>query len=93
MAPDAPPPAGWYPDPGGTGGRRWWTGSEWSDAVDAAPVEDRDHAALKRGIEQVRAHALDVSVQFDVPRPVKDTWALLGYLRRLPELLDEVDAI
>jgi hypothetical protein len=24
------PPAGWYPDPRGTGGRSYWNGSEWS---------------------------------------------------------------
>ncbi len=23
-------PAGWYPDPGGPSGWRWWTGSEWT---------------------------------------------------------------
>lgn len=24
---------GWYPDPDGTPGERWWTGLEWTDAV------------------------------------------------------------
>lgn len=32
------PIAGWYPDPGGSGGRRYWTGSKWTDHVaPAAP--------------------------------------------------------
>lgn len=25
------PPAGWYSDPGGSGGYRWWDGSRWTD--------------------------------------------------------------
>jgi Protein of unknown function (DUF2510) len=24
-------PAGWYPNPDGTGGQRWWNGEAWSD--------------------------------------------------------------
>jgi hypothetical protein len=33
--PGAPP--GWYPDPAGTPGQRWWDGYAWSDSV-AAPL-------------------------------------------------------
>lgn len=33
--PGAPP--GWYPDPAGSSGQRWWDGYAWSDTV-AAPV-------------------------------------------------------
>jgi hypothetical protein len=31
-------PAGWYPDPGEPGQKRWWDGSAWSDEV-VAPFE------------------------------------------------------
>jgi hypothetical protein len=34
-APGGSPPPGWYPDPGGSGGQRWWDGGNW--AATAAP--------------------------------------------------------
>jgi hypothetical protein len=32
----APAPAGWYPDPSGASGQRWWDGAAWSTAVSPA---------------------------------------------------------
>jgi uncharacterized protein YxjI len=31
-----PPPPGWYPDPSGAAGTRWWDGRGWTDHVQAA---------------------------------------------------------
>lgn len=36
MASSAPKP-GWYPDPAGSGGKRYWTGEQW--AAQAEPAE------------------------------------------------------
>ena len=30
-------PAGWYPDPGGSGAARWWDGTAWGAQLQAAP--------------------------------------------------------
>ncbi|MDQ1542367.1 MAG: hypothetical protein QOK08_5 [Actinomycetota bacterium] len=41
MAESGPPtpaiPAGWYSDPAGSSGTRWWDGAGWTDHVQAAP--------------------------------------------------------
>lgn len=33
------PPAGWYDDPAGSGGRRYWNGSSWTDQLQGAPAD------------------------------------------------------
>lgn len=34
----ANPPAGWYPDPSGQPGQRWWDGSTWTDQTQQSPA-------------------------------------------------------
>lgn len=34
-----PPPAGWYNDPAGSDGKRWFDGERWTDKVNAPAVE------------------------------------------------------
>lgn len=37
-------PAGWYPDPTGQGGQKYWDGDEWEQEL--APIPEPGHAAL-----------------------------------------------
>ncbi len=37
MTQDSSPEPGWYPDPSGPPGLRWWNGVSWSDATHAMP--------------------------------------------------------
>jgi hypothetical protein len=45
-------PPGWYPDPGGSGGSRWWDGEKWAQSAApgpgavGAPVAETDGYAI-----------------------------------------------
>lgn len=54
-------PAGWYPD--GTGGQRWWTGTEWSERTRpvesiAAPPDELPAVMASAGDDAVRLEKL-----------------------------------
>lgn len=34
----ANPPPGWYPDPAGSPGQRWWNGTTWSESTQPVPA-------------------------------------------------------
>lgn len=40
MTQDSSPEPGWYPDPSGPPGLRWWNGVSWSDTTHAMPGSD-----------------------------------------------------
>jgi hypothetical protein len=41
------PPAGWYPDPSGSGAQRYWDGNAWAPAVETiTPDPEQPHAAF-----------------------------------------------
>jgi uncharacterized protein YxjI len=61
-----PPPPGWYPDPAGRGGSRWWNGQGWTEHLQpaaappapppAAPVPAPGVGAPSPAAQQVTGH-------------------------------------
>jgi hypothetical protein len=43
-------PAGWYPDPAGTSGRRWWDGQSWSATVEPAMAAPAGYAPMAQPV-------------------------------------------
>jgi uncharacterized protein YxjI len=41
-----PPPAGWYPDPSGSGASRWWDGQTWTEHL-SQPAPAREQVAAQ----------------------------------------------
>lgn len=47
-------PAGWYDDPAGSGGRRYWNGSAWTDRVQQGGAVRRPSASAPRSTNRER---------------------------------------
>lgn len=62
---DARPPAGWYPDPAGSGQQRWWDGIGWTAHL--APAAPTSPAAAAAALPQATAYADG----YVAPQPVR----------------------
>jgi hypothetical protein len=65
------PPAGWYPDPGGTTQLRRWDGAAWTDEVRAVLERSGEAAAGTHAVSEGVAEAtrLDLHAAIDDDRP------------------------
>ncbi|MCU0295031.1 MAG: DUF2510 domain-containing protein, partial [Candidatus Nanopelagicales bacterium] len=73
---DDTPSAGWYPNPDGTGGLRWWSGVGWTEYTRTGePVEVPEPVAP----EAAHTQAFDTNPWGQPIQPVAPTTALGGY--------------
>lgn len=78
------PPAGWYPDPAGSGGERYWDGIAWSQATRDWPTPTAtDHnpvgGSQTYGSPQ-GGYARPIGAQATQGQPAGFWWRLLGYV-------------
>ena len=50
-------PAGWYTDPAGTGGKRWWDGVQWTSNLQAPPAPTPSAAVVSRQPQRADPYA------------------------------------
>lgn len=78
-----PPPAGWYNDPAGSDGKRWWDGERWTDKVDT-PVARPAAPTTVRVTKPRRRLRIAVAGAGAVAVVAAGTWALSSALRDAP---------
>ena len=63
------PPAGWYPDPAGRAGLRWWDGLDWTDhRRPPLPMAPQQFHGFDDEAEPPPADAPPASTQWGIPR-------------------------
>ena len=72
-------PAGWYADPAGGGGKRWWDGSRWTEHVRAP--EEPAPAPVIGGIAASAGTPTSVSRDFRPTKPLPQVEAGTAYTR------------
>jgi hypothetical protein len=82
------PPAGWYPDPGGTAAWRWWDGATWTETLQpfqpATPPPARDEAVAARRLTRFGLGILGVAIGLSTVLRVLDpttaaTWHVIAH--------------
>jgi len=89
------PAAGWYADPGGSGGLRWWDGSRWTDHVappppPVAPMAARPSAADELEQERTLGRYLRI---FFILGAIGQIISLLATVQSVPAFREWIDII
>jgi len=100
------PPSGWYPDPAGGVGLRFWDGASWTERTEPAAIPADSDSATRRGLSPTRRIALiaglvvavlvaDVGLRnFEMRRLMEAAFAsegvMLSYMREMDGHFDRL---
>ncbi|MCU0298115.1 MAG: DUF2510 domain-containing protein [Candidatus Nanopelagicales bacterium] len=76
---DDTPSAGWYPNPDGTGGLRWWSGVGWTEYTRTGEPVEVPEPVAPEAPEAAHTQAFDTNPWGQPIQPVAPTTALGGY--------------
>jgi len=85
--------AGWYEDPQSPGTKRWWDGSQWTNATQSEASDSRNWWEKKRFALPLAALGIIVLVSALVGEPPEDTRALSALEDEVESLEDEVESL